>query len=100
MAKILVVDDEKDVVELLKFLLEKDGHQISTAYNGREALESVAKAKPDLILLDWSLPVLDGLAVTRKLHERTDSGHIPVIFLSAHAAPSSQKTARSMRSSR
>lgn len=83
MAKILVVDDEKDVVELLKFLLEKDGHQVTTAYNGREALESVAKAKPELILLDVMMPEMDGYTVQTQLLNNADTRNIPIIVLTA-----------------
>ncbi len=83
MAKILVVDDEKDVVELLKFLLEKDGHSVSTAYNGREALESVDKAKPELILLDVMMPEMDGYTVQTKLLNNPDTKAIPIIVLTA-----------------
>jgi two-component system alkaline phosphatase synthesis response regulator PhoP len=82
-AKILVVDDEKDVVELLKFLLEKDGHQVSTAYNGREALESVKAAKPELILLDVMMPEMDGYTVQTNLLNNADTRNIPIIVLTA-----------------
>jgi two-component system, OmpR family, alkaline phosphatase synthesis response regulator PhoP len=82
-AKILVVDDEKDVVELLKFLLEKDGHQVVTAYNGREALESISKAKPELILLDVMMPEMDGYTVQTQLLNNPDTKEIPIIVLTA-----------------
>ena len=83
MAKILVVDDEKDVVELLKFLLEKDGHTVTTAYNGREALESVAKTKPELILLDVMMPEMDGYSVQTQLLNNPETKNIPIIVLTA-----------------
>jgi len=82
-AKILVVDDEKDVVELLKFLLEKDGHQITTAYNGREALDLIAQNKPELILLDVMMPEMDGYTVQTQLLNNPDTKNIPIIVLTA-----------------
>ncbi len=60
MAKVLVVDDERDVVELIKFLLERDNHKVVEAYNGREALERAFAELPDLIILDINLPGMDG----------------------------------------
>ncbi|OVE76142.1 hypothetical protein BVX98_06540 [bacterium F11] len=83
MAKILVVDDEKDVVELLKFLLEKDGYVVTTASNGREALDMVQKESPDLILLDVMMPEMDGYTVQTQLLENPQTKDIPVIILTA-----------------
>lgn len=78
-----MVDDEKDVVELLKFLLEKDGHLVTTAYNGREALESIAKEKPELVLLDVMMPEMDGYTVQTQLLNSSDTKNIPLIVLTA-----------------
>lgn len=83
MAKVLVVDDEKDVVELLKFLLEKDGYTVTTAYNGREALESIAKETPDIVLLDVMMPEVDGYTVQTQLSEKEATRSIPIIILTA-----------------
>ena len=79
MANIMVVEDEKDVVTLLKFLLEKDGHKVTEAYNGLEALGKMGvdlnkktealQFIPDLILLDVMMPVMDGYSVCTKLQE-------------------------------
>jgi CheY-like chemotaxis protein len=82
-AKILVCDDEKDVVELVSFLLEKDGYNVVTAKNGREALEVVAKDIPDLILLDVMMPEMDGYTVQTRLQEDPKTREIPVIILTA-----------------
>ncbi len=82
-AKILVVDDEKDVVELLSFLLQKDGYDIVTACNGREALEKVAAENPDLILLDVMMPEMDGYTVQTKLLENPNTKSIPIVILTA-----------------
>ncbi len=83
MAKILVVDDEKDVVELLKFLLEKDGYQVVTAFNGREALASAQENNPDLILLDVMMPEMDGYTVQTQLLDIPNTKNIPIIILTA-----------------
>jgi CheY-like chemotaxis protein len=83
LAKILVCDDEKDVVELISFLLEKDGYTVVTAKNGREALEVVAKDIPDLILLDVMMPEMDGYTVQTRLQEDPKTKSIPIIILTA-----------------
>ncbi len=83
MAKILVVDDEKDVVELLSFLLKKDGYTVITANNGRVALEMVPKEMPDLILLDVMMPEMDGYTVQTQLLENPQTKNIPIIILTA-----------------
>lgn len=83
MARVLVVDDEKDVVELVKFLLERDGHQVLEAFNGREALERAFAEHPDLIILDIMMPEMDGYTVNARLTETESTRRIPVIILTA-----------------
>lgn len=83
MSKVMVVDDENDVVELIKFMLEKDGHEVVTASNGREALEKVVPAQPELIILDIMMPEMDGYTVNTKLQENDETRNIPVIILTA-----------------
>lgn len=78
--KILVVDDEKNIVDILKYNLEKAGYDVLCAYDGKEAIFQALKYKPDLILLDVMLPEYDGFAVCRKLRE---SMTVPIIMLSA-----------------
>jgi two-component system alkaline phosphatase synthesis response regulator PhoP len=80
--KILVVDDEKDIVELLSYNLSKEGLTVMTARNGREALERV-KQKPDLIILDIMMPEMNGLEVLREIKKNTDTASIPVLLLTA-----------------
>lgn len=79
MARILIADDEKDLVRLLKDTLEAQGHQILVAYDGPTALEK-AYSQPDLIILDIMMPGLDGYAVCRQIR---DIVPCPIIFLSA-----------------
>jgi two-component system alkaline phosphatase synthesis response regulator PhoP len=82
-ARILVVDDERDVVELLKFLLEKDGYQVTTAFNGKEGLAAATAQKPDLVLLDVMMPEMDGYTVQTQLLDNPDTRNIPIIILTA-----------------
>ncbi|NLT19611.1 MAG: response regulator transcription factor [Syntrophomonadaceae bacterium] len=81
--KILVVDDEDYIVELVRFNLEKEGYLVVSASNGEEALNSVANEKPDLILLDIMLPNIDGLEVCRTLKQNPEFNTIPIIMLTA-----------------
>src|SRR5947207_8701036 len=91
MAKILVVDDEEHIVMILKDSLEFSGFQVSTAYNGEEALESVDKEHPDLIVLDIGMPKLDGWEVCRRLKSNDETRPIPIIILTAYAQVSDRK---------
>jgi two-component system response regulator VicR len=80
MEKILVVDDEKPIVEILQYNLEKEGYTVITAYDGDEALVMVERENPDLILLDIMLPCKDGFTVCREIRSEKD---IPIIMLTA-----------------
>ncbi|MDR2464815.1 MAG: response regulator YycF [Streptococcaceae bacterium] len=80
MKKILVVDDEKPISDIVKFNLEKEGYQVVTAFDGEEALEKVESESPDLILLDLMLPKKDGLEVAREIRKTLDT---PIIMVSA-----------------
>ena len=81
--KILVVDDEKDIVELLQYNLEKEGYKISAVFSGEQCLENVKTELPDLILLDLMLPEIDGLDVCKILKNNPQTSHIPIIMLTA-----------------
>lgn len=80
MRKILVVDDERPISDIIKFNLTKEGYEVVTAFNGREALEQFESEKPDLVILDLMLPELDGLEVAKEIRK---TSHIPIIMLSA-----------------
>ena len=82
---ILVVDDERDIVEFLTELLEDHGYQVSSAYDGIEAMELIKKSKPDLILLDLQMPGETGTGLYRKLHHKKEYKDIPVIVISGLA---------------
>lgn len=78
--KILVVDDEKRIVEILQAYLERDGYQVIAAYDGRSALELARSNSPDLIILDLMLPEVSGWDVCRELRRESD---VPIIMLTA-----------------
>ncbi len=80
METILVVDDEKPIVDILQYNLEKEGYRVITAYDGDEALQQVESELPDLILLDIMLPGKDGFTVCREIRQNKD---IPIIMLTA-----------------
>jgi two-component system alkaline phosphatase synthesis response regulator PhoP len=81
--RILVVDDEVDLVETVRFSLELEGYEVLVAYNGEEALNQARKENPDLILLDLMLPKLDGYKVCRLLKFDERYKHIPILMLTA-----------------
>ncbi|MBT3363190.1 MAG: response regulator transcription factor [Chloroflexi bacterium] len=78
--KVLVVDDDKKTVELVKAYLERDGYKVLTAYDGKEALSIARESRPDLIVLDLMLPGMDGLEVCSTLREESD---VAIIMLTA-----------------
>ena len=81
--KILVVDDEQDILDLLVFNLKSEGYKTVTAMDGDEALELASQSKPDLIILDVMLPKKDGWEVIRELRKQPKTQDIPVVFLTA-----------------
>jgi DNA-binding response OmpR family regulator len=83
---ILVVDDQPINVQLLKRKLEREGIQVSAAYNGAEALQLVKQVKPDLILLDVMMPDMDGIEVCQRLQSEESTRSIPVIFVTARTS--------------
>jgi two-component system alkaline phosphatase synthesis response regulator PhoP len=81
--KILVVDDEEDILELLRFNLSREGCQVFCASSGEEALRLVRSEIPDLVVLDLMLPGIDGLEVTRRLKSDPNTKHLPIVMLTA-----------------
>ncbi len=81
--KIMVVDDEPDVVDLVKLVLESDGFDVVTAYSGKEALEKIGKEMPDLVLLDIMMPQMDGWEVYSRIRANPKTKDIPVAMLTA-----------------
>jgi len=82
-ARILIADDEPNIVVALEYLLRRNGYEVHVARNGDEALQLVESCRPDLVLLDIMMPVRSGYEVCRRLRERPDWSHIKVIMLSA-----------------
>ena len=83
MSKILVVDDEQDIVDLVAMHLQREGHEPFTVGNGFEVVPSAVKHEPDLIVLDLMLPGIDGIQVHKRLRADSRTRHIPVIMLTA-----------------
>ena len=81
--QILIVDDERDLVELLGYNLKKAGYDIVTAFNGRAALEAISQRLPDLVLLDIMLPELSGTEVASRIRSNVQTAGIPIIMLTA-----------------
>ena len=89
-AKILTVDDEPELTDLMQFHLVRAGHEVTTAANGWEALDCVKKCRPDIILLDLMLPDLDGFGVCEILRRDPLTATIPIIIVSAWASADSR----------
>ena len=85
MAKLLVVDDEPDMVEMIKAALESASHQVVVAYNGKEGVEKARKEKPDAIVLDIMMPEKDGFATCKELKEDPACKDIPILILTGVA---------------
>ncbi|MCX8036356.1 MAG: response regulator [Candidatus Sumerlaeia bacterium] len=83
--RILLADDEEDIKTVVAMFLEAQGYEVITAFDGLDALEKVRTEKPDLILLDIMMPVLDGFEVCKRLKENEDTARIPIVILSAAA---------------
>lgn len=81
--RILIADDEVDIVELLKLRLEINGFSVTTALDGVEALEKIEQEKPDLILMDVKMPRLNGYKVTKALRDNQSTHDIPVMIITA-----------------
>ena len=80
MKKILIVDDEKPISDIIKFNMTKEGYEVVTAFNGREAIELFEAKQPDIIILDLMLPEIDGLEVAKAIRKTSS---VPIIMLSA-----------------
>lgn len=89
--RILIVDDEKDLVEMLTLRLEASNYEALRAYDGREALDKAKKEKPDLIILDLMIPKIDGYKVCRMLKFDEKYKHIPIIMFTARAQGEDRK---------
>jgi two-component system, OmpR family, alkaline phosphatase synthesis response regulator PhoP len=91
--KILIVDDEPDIVELLHYNLTREGYEVAQADNGKRAIEVAQAFKPDVVLMDVMMPVMDGIAACRQLREMNDFKQTHIIFLTARAEEFSEVAA-------
>jgi DNA-binding response OmpR family regulator len=85
--KILIADDEKDIVELVAYNLEQEGFAVIRTYDGRQAWERVNSEKPDLLILDLMMPVLPGMEVCRMIRRQASTASLPIIMLTAKSDP-------------
>ncbi|MBU4371291.1 MAG: response regulator [Proteobacteria bacterium] len=85
--KILVADDEKDIVELIAYNLEQEGFAVCKAFDGRKAWEMVNADKPDLVILDLMMPAMPGMEVCRMIRRQAETAAIPIIMLTAKSDP-------------
>ena len=83
MRKILIAEDERDILDLIMFTLQFGGYDVVPTSNGEDALEMVHKEQPDLILLDVRMPRMSGYEVCKRIKAKDDTRNIPVVFLSA-----------------
>lgn len=94
MAKILLVEDNEMNRDMLSRRLERKGYEVVIAVDGQQAIDLAASVKPDLILMDMSLPIIDGWEATRRLKADALTKPIPIIALTAHAMPEDERRAR------
>ncbi len=83
--KVLIIEDEKEILELVKLYIEKGGYRVVTATNGTEGLKAVKTERPDLIILDLMLPEVDGLEVCKRIRNAPETATLPIIMLTAKA---------------
>jgi DNA-binding response OmpR family regulator len=83
LSRILIVDDEVDLVEACTMALEREGHAVDATTDARQALASARRARPDLVMLDWIMPGADGGAVLSQLRADATTAHTPVLVVSA-----------------
>lgn len=93
MPKILLVEDNEMNRDMLERRLVRNGYEVTTAINGLDALLYVREDQPDLILMDLTLPIIDGLEATRRLKSNPSTRYIPIIILTAHALNSDRENA-------
>lgn len=85
MKKILIVDDEADIIEILQFVLEQEGYECITAFDGEEGLKLAREANPDLIILDVMMPKINGYKISRLLKYDSKYKDIPILMITARS---------------
>jgi len=89
--KILIIDDDKDMTEALKIILEDESYKVKVAFTGKQGLDAIREEKPDLIILDLLLPGEDGVSICRNLKNTSEYKDIPVLVLTALARKMEKK---------
>jgi len=85
MKHVLAVDDERNILRLVEVNLIRAGYRVTTAMDGQEALEKIAQDRPDIVVLDWMMPRVDGYTLLRRLRANPETAELPVIMLTAKA---------------
>ena len=94
--KILIVDDERDIVKAVTIRLEMSGYEVVTAFDGAQGVFMAHKEKPDLIILDIRMPAGDGFSVAERLRKSAETSAIPIIFLTGSPERNSQQRAQDL----
>ena len=95
--KILIVDDDKEWNLLLKMNMQKAGFKVEQAFNGKEALEKIARDKPAMVLLDITMPMMSGWEVCKNLREKPETEKLPILILSSYSNPEDVEQGKSYR---
>ena len=90
---ILIVEDNMDNYELVRFVLERNGYDVFLAVNGRDGVDAARLQKPDLILMDLALPEMDGWDASARIKQDPETKHIPLVALTVHTLPADRKRA-------
>jgi len=90
---ILIVEDNMDNYELVRFVLERNGYNVFLAVNGRDGVDAARLQMPDLIIMDMSLPEMDGWDATARIKKDPKTKHIPLVALTVHTLPADRKRA-------
>ena len=91
---VLVVEDSRDTLQVLAETLWRDGHRVVTAINGEEAVDIARRARPNLIVMDLNMPIMDGLEATRRIHRSPTLGDIPIVAITAYDTYGMEEAAR------
>jgi CheY-like chemotaxis protein len=94
--RILIVDDERDIVKVLMIRLQSSGYEVTTAFDGAQGVFMAHKEKPDLIILDIRMPAGDGFSVTERLKNSSHTWNIPIIFLTGSPEKDAEERAMAL----
>jgi CheY-like chemotaxis protein len=92
---VLIAEDHQDTMELLSLILSQEGFEVEKAADGGQALEALEHARPDVLLVDLMMPVIDGVELIRRVRERPELADVPIVATSAFSGPHLESAARS-----